>query len=711
MEKLIVYLGDLTHDTIGLATEVFPLNIGFVASYAHKQFPQQLELRLFKSITRLHEAIMHSPPDVLALSNYPWCHNIDLASFEIMRRRRPESIRVMGGPNFPHRTDLQQEYLLKRPLIDTHIYLDGEVPFANLISVILACESLGTARETIKKSRIAGCVHLDMSQKLGFEADAVRIADLDEIPSPYLDGFMDEFFDGRLSPMIQTNRGCPFACTYCADGTSQVNKVHKFGVDRVKQDISYIAQRVKPSTKTLFISDLNYGMYARDKQVSEHIASVRKEFNYPLYIDVSIGKNSKHRIIENIETLNGAMRLGLSVQSMDKQVLEFVKRDNLRLSDYTDLMPSIIKSGLSTASEVILGLPGDSRETHIDSLCQLIDLGVDNVFAYTLMLLNGSELYTPEQMLKWGYQTKFRVIPRDFTWVEPLGKGIVEVEEVVVGSNTLTFEDYVYCRQFVLLVNLVTQDGYKAVNKWLREQGIGSREVLVEAMNALVDGARSGNGPGNLPKLKQYFAGYEDFTKHELWDDLDAINEFFAKEENFQGLTIGKYGINCLQTFRAKIWANAFEELTELYFGAIEKIAARKNLSAWSEQFGCLKKYCQGKTFDILSPNRLTNSVKVVLEYDVDAWMGSPVGVSLDQFKYPAPESFFFSLTKTQYETLESALVQFGRDELSLGKVLIRISVNTLYRKCQLATAGQHIEGFDPMRPFEQIGLAKSIRI
>jgi radical SAM superfamily enzyme YgiQ (UPF0313 family) len=247
MGKLIVYFGDLTHDTIGLATEVFPLNIGLVASYAHKQFSEQLELRLFKSITKLHDAIMDSPPDVLALSNYPWCHNIDLASFEIMKQRRPETIRVMGGPNFPHRTDLQQEFLLKRPLIDTHIYLDGEVPFANLVSAILACESLGEARKAIKESRIAGCVHLNMAGRLAFEAEAVRITDLDEIPSPYLNGFMDEFFDGRLSPMIQTNRGCPFACTYCADGTSQVNKVHKFGVERVKQDISYIAQRVKPT--------------------------------------------------------------------------------------------------------------------------------------------------------------------------------------------------------------------------------------------------------------------------------------------------------------------------------------------------------------------------------------------------------------------------------------------------------------------------------
>ncbi len=684
MEKLVIYLGDLTHDTIGLATEVFPLNIGLVASYAKKKFPQQLELKLFKSIEKLHDAIINCPPDVLALSNYPWCHNVDLATFVIMEQRRPETIRLMGGPNFPHRTDLQQEFLRKRPLVDTHIYLDGEVPFTNLMGVILSCKALEMARQAIRETKIPGCVHLDMSQKLVFEAEAVRITDLDEIPSPYLAGLMDEFFDGCLSPMIQTNRGCPFSCTYCADGSPQVKKVHRFGVERVKQEITYIAQRVQPSTKALFISDLNYGMYKRDKHVSEHIAIVKKKFNYPLYIDVSIGKNSKQRIIENIEILSGSLRLGLSVQSFDEHVLRNIKRENLRISDYTDLMPSIIKSGLSTASEVILGLPGDTRESHINSLCRLIDLGVDNVFAYTLMLLNGSELYTPEQVFKWGYQTKFRVIPRDFTWVKFLGKGVVEVEEVVVASNTLSFEDYVYCRQFVLLVNLVTQDGFKTVNRWIREEGISSREVLAEALTVIIDDTVFEDGTRNIKKLKQYFKDYERSTRQELWDSESNLNDFFAKSENFEGLVTGKYGINCLQTFRAKIWANSFAELTEVYFCAIERIVAKRNQAYHLEIIQCLKKYCQGKTFDILSEDRLNSNVLVLLEYDVDRWANSSIG-RLDQFKFDAPKNHMFSLTRTQYESLESALAQFGRDELSLGKVLIRISVNTLYRNCKLA--------------------------
>ena len=37
-----------------------------------------------------------------------------------------------------------------------------------------------------------------------------RHREVSEIPSPWLTGIQDEFFDGRLAPMIETNRGCPF---------------------------------------------------------------------------------------------------------------------------------------------------------------------------------------------------------------------------------------------------------------------------------------------------------------------------------------------------------------------------------------------------------------------------------------------------------------------------------------------------------------------
>ena len=98
-----IYFGDLSHDTVGLATEVFPLNVAYVAAYAKKEFGDHIQVRLFKYLPELEDAIEREPPDILAMSNYPWCHNMDLAVFRLLDERRPEALRVMGGRISPTR--------------------------------------------------------------------------------------------------------------------------------------------------------------------------------------------------------------------------------------------------------------------------------------------------------------------------------------------------------------------------------------------------------------------------------------------------------------------------------------------------------------------------------------------------------------------------------------------------------------------------------
>ena len=49
-----------------------------------------------------------------------------------------------------------------------------------------------------------------------------------DIPSSYLTGAMDEFFSHPIIPIIETTRGCPFSCSFCADGHASKNKVHRY---------------------------------------------------------------------------------------------------------------------------------------------------------------------------------------------------------------------------------------------------------------------------------------------------------------------------------------------------------------------------------------------------------------------------------------------------------------------------------------------------
>ena len=62
---------------------------------------------------------------------------------------------------------------------------------------------------------------------------------------------MDKFFDGKLSPMLETNRGCPFTCTYCHEGHSLITKVNYFSIERVFAELDYIASKIPPSISHL----------------------------------------------------------------------------------------------------------------------------------------------------------------------------------------------------------------------------------------------------------------------------------------------------------------------------------------------------------------------------------------------------------------------------------------------------------------------------
>jgi len=69
MRPLEIYLCDLTYDTITLSTDAFPLNIGYIASYAQKTFGEHIKITLFKYIENLEDALETNPPDIIGFSN------------------------------------------------------------------------------------------------------------------------------------------------------------------------------------------------------------------------------------------------------------------------------------------------------------------------------------------------------------------------------------------------------------------------------------------------------------------------------------------------------------------------------------------------------------------------------------------------------------------------------------------------------------------
>ncbi len=72
-----------------------------------------------------------------------------------------------------------------------------------------------------------------------------RIADLDSLPSPVLTGLFDGFIPAggeRAGLILETNRGCPYGCTFCDWGSATLSRIRQFDLDRVFAELDWCAE-------------------------------------------------------------------------------------------------------------------------------------------------------------------------------------------------------------------------------------------------------------------------------------------------------------------------------------------------------------------------------------------------------------------------------------------------------------------------------------
>jgi len=207
--KKRIFFADLTHTGIGINADVFPLGIGFVAAYAFQELGEQIEVRLFKFPDELNAAIKESPPDVLCCSSYAWNARLAYKFAEHVKKISPETITIFGGPDFPLPQDERKEFLAERPAIDFFIKWDGEHALVGLLRWLF---SRGMEVNRLKADMVymPNVCYVNHGQYV--EGVNHRVENLMTIPSPYLAGLMDQFFEYPMMPNIETIRGCPYSC-------------------------------------------------------------------------------------------------------------------------------------------------------------------------------------------------------------------------------------------------------------------------------------------------------------------------------------------------------------------------------------------------------------------------------------------------------------------------------------------------------------------
>lgn len=413
-----------------------PYAAGTLAAYAFADAKTASSYRLggiFFRRDRISEIISRlENPAVVAFSCYVWNYEFNKALAKEVKRAFPSCTVVFGGHNID--SEKPDDYL---DFVDIFIFGEGEIPFNELLKALPSGDF----------SRVPSIAY----RKDGaFVRNDIMIPPaLDNLPSPYLSGVFDGIIrenpDVDFLAVLETNRGCPYSCAYC-DWCSG-RKVRLFPEKKVLDEIRWLSDN---KIEYCFCADSNFGMFDRDMLFTEQLVSLKGKTGFPKVFRPCYAKNNDDNVFAICSLLNrNGMDKGatMAYQTLSDDALANINRKNLTLGHFSELMGRYAGNHITTYSELILALPGETYESFCSGLCALLDAGQHNsISVYYCELLPNSPMSRSDYIARHGIvseRTKFNHIHSSSVEEE-----VGELSDIVVATNTMSREMWVRSNMF-----------------------------------------------------------------------------------------------------------------------------------------------------------------------------------------------------------------------------------------------------------------------
>lgn len=223
------------------------------------------------------------------------------------------------------------------------------------------------------------------------------VRDLDQLPSPYLEGVLHpENFGGMV--LVEVARGCLFRCHFCLSCNYPIQKPRPFPISRILDEIQYAVDH-DASSVGLLCSGLNYDLDVL-QSVATALASVPENRRPRVESTIHLSLLDDARLEAILRIPWGRMIVGL--QSTNESALALMHRSVDR--DAFRAAIERIASVHTPVVELILGLPGDTLQGFLSTMRFVLDLPVD-VEVYHLRLDPGSFFMRDREAL--GIQADF----------------------------------------------------------------------------------------------------------------------------------------------------------------------------------------------------------------------------------------------------------------------------------------------------------------
>jgi radical SAM superfamily enzyme YgiQ (UPF0313 family) len=361
------------------------------ARYAHSSFglrylyanmgelqnqTQIIEYTISRDINEVAEELVKLSPRVLGLGVYIWNTEKTLQLIKIIKEKNPNIILIVGGPEVSYETESN--------------------PILNYVDYVICNEADFLFAQTCEKI-ISG---LRPEQKIIKGA----LPDIDSLKLPY-DFYSDEDIKNRKI-YVEASRGCPYKCEYCLSSLDL--KVRNFKLELFLAEMQKLLDR---GVRQFKFVDRTFNLNLTFSSAILKFFLDRVQLGLFIHFEMV-----PDRLPEELRSLiaqfpPGALQFEIGIQTWNPKVAANVSRRQ----DYKKIVENFKflrqDTGVHTHADLIVGLPGESKESFAEGFNHLFECDADEIQVGILKRLKGTPIvrHDKEFQVQWQTEAPFQI--------------------------------------------------------------------------------------------------------------------------------------------------------------------------------------------------------------------------------------------------------------------------------------------------------------
>ena len=341
------------------------------------------EFTINQSTTEILERIVAEEPQIVGIGVYIWNAEQSLRLVADLKRVRPETVVVLGGPEVSYETERQEICRLA----DYVIAGEADIAFRELCENVLAsggCKPTGNVDCAIEDTprltpwgspkELATIIHAPTPQ-------------FSDLALPY-DLYNEDDIANRVI-YVEASRGCPFTCEFCLSALEI--PVRQASLDEFLEAMQSLLDR---GVRRFKFVDRTFNLNIRIGRAILEFFLERIDIEDGMFLHFEMIPD---RFPEPLKELvrafpPGALQFEVGIQTFNEEVSERISRrqDNAQVESNLRFLRD--ETGVHVHADLIVGLPGESIESFAAGFDRLVSLGPQEIQVGMLKRLRGTPI-------------------------------------------------------------------------------------------------------------------------------------------------------------------------------------------------------------------------------------------------------------------------------------------------------------------------------